>query len=83
MRIQPFLKIFKRDQIHLYTGRNRAFSSYVSGLDKELPWNALLHLPEERGFRDQSQFKLEGGVEEKLFFIPNFFQTPTNSTYVF
>ena len=24
-----------------------------------------------------------GGVEEKLFFVPNFFQTPTNSTHVF
>ena len=28
------------------------------------------------GIRDQSYFKLEGGVEEKLFFIPNFFADP-------
>ena len=52
MRIQPFLEIFKRDQIRLYTGRNRAFSSYVSGVDKELLLNTLLHLPEERGFTE-------------------------------
>ena len=52
MRIQLLLEILKRDQIRLYTGRNRAFSSYVSGLDKELPWNTLLHLPEERGFTE-------------------------------
>ena len=32
--------------------------------------------PQEE-LRDQSEFKLEGGVEEKLFFIPNYFQTPT------
>ena len=32
--------------------------------------------PQEE-LRDQSEFKLEGGVEEKLFFIPYYFQTPT------
>ena len=31
----------------------------------------------EGAFRDQSLFKLEEGVEEKLFFVPNYFQTPT------